>query len=75
MVEQIAAAAYRTLTGELSGVLHLHGEPLAQDRQGCLDFLGFGFMRGIEHTANHAFIDVQASREFGIIGVLVPHGR
>src|ERR1700689_2767551 len=59
----------------LSRVLHLHGEPLAQYRQGCLDLLRFGFMCGIEHTANDTFIDVQASRELGVIDVLFPYGE
>jgi hypothetical protein len=45
----------------LSGVLHCHGEAFAQYGQGGLDLFGFGFVRGVEHTAHDTFIDVQAA--------------
>lgn len=60
---------------QLSRVLHVHSEPLAQNSQGSLDLLRFSFVGGIEHAPNHAFIHVQPSRKLGIIDVLVPHGE
>ena len=62
-----------TGSSRLGRILHFHGEPFAQYRQGCLDLLGFGFVRGIEHAAHDAFIDVQTPRQLGIVDAVVPH--
>src|SRR5229473_264163 len=59
--------------GSSGGVADFYGHLLAQSRQGSLDFFCLRSMLGIEHTADHSLVDPKASRQLGVVDLLLAH--